>query len=332
VTVPDRGQAGAPPFLSVVLSFYNEEEVLPELIRRLRAVLGPLCGDRYELIFVDDDSTDRSAEVLAAEAEGRGDIKVIAMSRNFGVSVCAMAGIRCARGDAVVILDADLQDPPELIPKLVEAWQSDPEVEVVNTVRLSRRGESRLKLLVTRIGYRILGAVSEVEIIPDAGDFKLLSRRAVDELVKTDEKRPFLRGLASWIGFRQVSVPYHREGRFTGVSKCPVYSGKVVNYFLDTALVSFSGAPLKLVLLLGLLVSAGGAAFLAAVLGMKAFGWTLPAGSLLAAAVVLLAGVQLLAIGFLGLYVNAVLAEVKRRPGYVVKGTTGFDDGKRDAP
>jgi dolichol-phosphate mannosyltransferase len=319
-------------FLSVVLSFYNEEEVLPELIRRLRSVLRPLCGDRYELIFVDDDSTDRSAEVLAAESEGQGDIKVITMSRNFGISVCAMAGIRHARGHAVVTIDADLQDPPEVIPALVDAWLGDPGVEVVHTVRSSRLGESSIKMLITRIGYRILGAVSEVRIIPDAGDFKLLSRRAVDVLLATDERKPFLRGLASWVGFRQASVTYQREARFKGVTKCPVYSGKVVNYFLDTALVSFSATPLKLILLVGLLVTAGGTLFLATLLAMRIGGWPTPPGSLTAAGIVLLAGFQLTATGFLGLYINAVLSEVRRRPGYVVKGTRGFGDGERTAP
>jgi len=309
--------------LSVVLSFYNEEEVLPELIRRLRAVLRPLCGEGgYELLFVDDDSTDRSSAILAAEAGAGGDVKVISMARNVGPSVCALAGIRHARGDAVVYMDSDLQDPPELIPRMVEAWSAG--ADVVHTVRTSRRGENLPRRLVTRLGYAVLRAVSSVEIIPEAGDFKLLSRRAADEISRTDERRPFPRGLSTWVGFPQARIPYERELRASGRSKCPFLGKRVVDYFLDTALVAFSDRPLKASLFLGFAVSAAGLLLLLAAAAGMAAGRPLPDGSALLSVVVLLGGIQLFAIGLLGLYVNAVHAEVRRRPPYVIRDRIGF--------
>lgn len=315
-------------FLSVVLSFYNEEETIPELLRRLRAVLRPLCGDRYELVFVDDDSTDRSLEMLRAEAALHGDIRVVVMARNVGPSICAVEGIRHAKGDAVIYMDSDLQDPPELIPRMVEAWQGGDGVEVVHTVRESRMGESAFKLWVTRLGYRILKAVSSVEIIPEAGDFKLLSRRAADEIGRTEERRPFPRGLSTWVGFRQAIVKYRREARTTGRTKCPVLGVRVLNYFFDTALVAFSDLPLKLSLFLGIPVSIAGTAMLAAFLGAPLAGFRLPDGSGLLAAILLVGGLQFVAIGLLGLYVNAIHAEVRRRPPFVVKETIGFPDAR----
>lgn len=313
-------------FLSVVLSFYNEEETIPELLRRLRAVLRPLCGNRYELVFVDDDSTDRSLSILREEAAREGDVRVIVMSRNVGPSVCALEGIRHAKGDAVIYMDSDLQDPPELIPRMVEAWRSGDGIDVVHTVRTSREGESPFKLWVTRLGYRVLAMASNVEIIPEAGDFKLLSRRAADRIAATDERRPFPRGLSAWVGFRQARIPYRREARTSGRTKCPILGTRVLNYFLDTALVAFSDLPLKLSLFLGIALSGAGMLMLAAFLGTAAAGSSLPAGSGLLTAIVLLGGLQFVAIGLLGLYVNAIHAEVRRRPPFVIKERFGFPE------
>lgn len=308
-------------FLSVVLSFYNEEEVLPELIGRLRDVLRPLCGTEYELLFVDDDSKDGSAAILA-EASKEGDVKVITMARNAGPSVCAVLGIRHARGDAVIYMDSDLQDPPELIPRLVEAWRAG--ADVVHTVRTSRKGENAPRRLVIALGYAILNHFSSVEIIPDAGDFKLLSRRVVDEIRKTDERRPFPRGLSTWVGFPQVRIPYEREVRASGKSKCPFLGKRVVDYFLDTAFVSFSDRPLKTVFLLGLAATSAGFLLLLGLAASRLAGLSLPHGSGLLCAVVLLGGIQLASVGLLGLYVNAIHAEVRRRPPYVIREKSGF--------
>ncbi len=210
-------QEPAVPGVSLVLSFRNEEACLPELIARLRKVLGDerkagrIRG--HELIFVNDASTDASETVLRAHAVGNDDIRIINMSRNFGVSPCVLAGMERSSGDLVIYMDADLQDPPELIPELVRAWKSEPGVGVVHTVRTNRAGESRLKLAITHLGYRILHLSSSIKLPMQAGDFKLVSREVVDHLVAMKEKRPFLRGLVCWIGFKQKTVNYAREAR-----------------------------------------------------------------------------------------------------------------------
>ena len=165
------------PFISIVLSFYNEEENIPELVRRLRVVFAKDFAGHYELIFVNDASTDRSLEILKQLAQGQKDIKVLNMSRNFGISACVLAGMRHAKGDAVIYMDADLQDPPELIPTLIEKWRSEPDVDVVFTTRRSRAGESPVKMMITRLGYRILKAVSDIDLIPNTGDSSSPERR-----------------------------------------------------------------------------------------------------------------------------------------------------------
>ena len=246
--------------VSVVLSFYNEEHVLQELLRRLRFTFKALVKkgivQSYELIFVNDASTDSSKQILMSEIK-RGDIVLINMSRNFGVSECAMAGFRQSSGDVVVYMDADLQDPPELIAELVSVWRDDAEVEVVYTTRTRRLGESKLKLLVTKIGYRLINSISDIELHVDSGDFKLLSRDVVNILNSLPEDKPYIRGLINWVGFKQKQIFYTREERFDGAhnTKMPVLSRKVIYYWLDRALISFSDAPLKMVLFLGLFLS-----------------------------------------------------------------------------
>ena len=315
------------PALSVVVSFWNEEENLPELLRRLRNVLAILrdAGEvrDYELIFVNDASTDRSEEILRAAARD-GDVRLINMSRNFGVSPCVVAGLKHARGDCVVYMDADLQDPPELIPELLAAWRSDPEVEVVHTVRQSRAGESRVKKIVTRAGYAILRAVSTIELPLEAGDFKLLSRRAARQVARFGEKRPFLRGLVCWIGFKQATVRYHRASRHAGRTKFPVLGLKVIRNFIDSAVISFSDVPLKLATALGLASSAAALSYIVWVLIEHFRGHNIPGWSATMTATLFLGGVQLLSIGVLGNYIGSIFLESKRRPNYIVKDRVGF--------
>jgi glycosyltransferase involved in cell wall biosynthesis len=314
------------PFISVVLSFFNEEESIPELVRRLRATLGKEFSQRYELVFVNDASTDRSLELLKDLARGHKDIKVLSMSRNFGVEACMMAGMAATKGDAVIYLDTDLQDPPELIPTLVQAWQKDPEVEVAYTTRLSRAGEHPLKLWLTNIGYKTLKVCSNIEVVPNAGDYRLLSRRVVNELLRLSEKKPYFRGLVTWIGFKQVPVQYHRDARYAGDTKRPVYSPSVINYFLDSALISFSDVPLKIALLLGFVVSLGAFLWLVGVVIMKLFHLAVPGWAAMMVTMLMLGGVQLLTIGVLGLYINAIYRETRHRPHYIIKDTLGFDE------
>jgi dolichol-phosphate mannosyltransferase len=310
--------------ISVVLSFYNELSVLPELVLRLRNVFIPLIENNsvgsYELIFVNDNSKDDSEGYLRSEL-GKGDIIIINMSRNFGVSECVMAGMAQSSGDAVIYMDSDLQDPPEVIPKMIEAWRSNPDVEVVYTTRTRRDGEHWLKMLITKIGYRFINAISEIELQVDSGDFKLLSRRVVEQLLQMKEDKPYIRGLISWIGFKQTQVLYDRLERFDGRenTKMPVLSKRVLYYWLDRALISFSDAPLKLMLFLGIGMSGLSFLYIIVVLVQKILGLSVPGWAALMSAILFLGGIQIMMLGFIGLYIGAIFRESKRRPQYIVK-------------
>ncbi|HEV3340360.1 MAG TPA: glycosyltransferase family 2 protein [Pirellulales bacterium] len=323
-----RDGRGSTAVISVVFSFFNEEAVLPELLRRTRAVFDGLIQDGqvggYELIFVNDASTDRSEEILRRGAAERSDIRLINMSRNFGVSPCVLAGMLYAQGDAVIYMDADLQDPPEVIPELVRVWQSQPDVDVVHTVRRSRAGETRVKLAVTRLGYRLLRMVSTIDLPLEAGDFKLLSRRAVNLVTQFREKRPFLRGLVCWIGLGQAKVHYHREARWSGKTKFHVLGPKVIRNFIDSAIISFSDVPLKISTALGLLFSLGAFAYLALVVARWWQGDHVPEWSPVLAVLLFLGGVQLISVGILGTYIASIFLESKGRPNFIIRDVQGF--------
>lgn len=310
--------------ISVVLSFYNERSVLPEVLDRMRAVFAPLIAKNwvssYELVFVNDNSSDESEKYLRSELH-KGDIVVVNMSRNFGVSECVMAGLAHASGDAVIYMDCDLQDPPEVIPQLIEAWRNDAEAEVVYTTRTRRDGEHWLKMLITKLGYRFINSISEIELQIDSGDFKLLSRRVVDNLLQLKEDKPYMRGLVSWVGFKQVQVFYERLERFDGRenTKMNVLSRKVIYYWLDRALISFSDAPLKLMLFFGFGLSFVSFLYVLVVLAQKAMGLSVPGWAAIMSAILFLGGVQIMMLGFIGLYIGATFKEVKQRPRYIVK-------------
>jgi glycosyltransferase involved in cell wall biosynthesis len=310
--------------VSVVLSFYNEENVIPELLLRMRKVFSDLILKdtigSYELIFVNDNSTDNSEKMLRAEMS-KGDIILINMTRNFGVSECVMAGISQSKGDAVIYMDADLQDPPELIPELISKWQEDSEVGVVFTTRRKRAGENAFKMWFTKLGYRVINFISEINLPADSGDFKLLSRQVVDRLLELKEDKPYMRGLVSWVGYKQVQVFYDREARFDGRqnSKMPVLSRKVLYYWLDRALISFSDAPLKAILLLGLIVSCASLSYIGVIIIQKIMGWYVPGWPAIMSAILLSGGIQMMMLGFVGLYVGAIFRETKGRPQYLIK-------------
>lgn len=310
--------------ISIVLSFYNEEGGLTELIRRLRDVFKGLDYD-HELIFVNDCSTDNSLNALIEQSKGHDDIRILNTSRNFGHMPCIYAGLEVASGDAVIYMDADLQDPPELIPEMIEAWKSEEDVEVVFTTRTHRDGEGWFKLWITKWGYRILKFASEVPIHENSGDFRLLSRRVLNEFLKFKEKKPFFRFLVSWIGFKQKQVFYRREKRYAGRSNFSVFSRKVYSQFLEISLIPFSDKPLKLSLLAGFLTSISAFAYLAYVIFTKlVFNWNLPGWSAIMAAMLFLGGVQFSVIGILGLYIGSIHKEVKERPNYIIKEKIGF--------
>jgi glycosyltransferase involved in cell wall biosynthesis len=309
-------------FISLVFSFRNEEAVLEELLLRVGAALAPL-DIGYELIFVNDDSTDRSLEILLAARRTDERIKILSMSRRFGVTPCILAGIRESRGDAVVYLDADLQDPPELLPRLIEKWQGG--ADVVNTVRTKRYGENFFKMWLTRNAYRAIDSLSEIDLPVNMGDFKLLSRRVADELLGISEYDPYLRGMVRWVGFRQETVFYEREVRHSGKTHFPLLGRAPVSEFIR-AVTSFSAAPLYAMVIVGMAVSMLSLLAIVYVLWVKLQGQAVPGwagptiSSLLTGAVILLSN------GFLGLYIGRIYSQVKNRPLYIVKDRIGFDD------
>jgi dolichol-phosphate mannosyltransferase len=313
----------AAPRYSFVLPVYEEEETLPELYRRLAAVADGLDGE-VEMVFVDDGSKDASAAVLLGLHHSDPRVKVIRLSRNFGHQVALSAGLDAAAGDAVIIMDADLQDPPELVPELVAKWRAGN--EIVYAVREDRTVEPLWRRSTISLAYRFLARMSRVEIPVDAGDFRLVDRRALDAFKALRESNRYVRGMFSWVGFTQVGVPYTREERHAGKTKYPL--GKLIQLGTD-GLLSFSDAPLRVALVLGFVLSGLAFVFGAVVVVLRILdvsvvpGWTSTAlvGSLLG-------GTQLLVIGMLGLYVGRIYDEVKRRPLYVVRETHGLTPGR----
>jgi dolichol-phosphate mannosyltransferase len=293
--------------VSVVLSFRNEAATIAALVARLEAVFAAERLD-YELVFVNDASTDASLETLLRLRARNPRVMVLNMSRPFGVAECVLAGLRAASGDAVVYMDADLQDPPEVIPALVERWRGG--ADVVHTVRTHRHGERALKTLGTRIAYRIIRLASSIDLPVDAGDFKLLSRRAVDQLLRFRETDPYLRGLVVWIGFTQAFVPYERAGRHAGRSHFPFLSRNPWKTFAS-GMTSFSSLPLVICFAL-----AGAGLLAAAVL--------LAAGMGLVALLTFFWATILAAIGSVGVYVMRTYKDSRRRPQYIVESAIGL--------
>ena len=299
--------------ISVIVPLYNEEEVIGESYRRLSAVLASLEED-YELLFVNDGSRDRTFELARAIVEKDPRVALIDFSRNFGHQMAVSAGLMQARGDAVVIIDADLQDPPELIPKMVEMWHGG--AEVVYGKRVSRKGESAFKKLTAFCYYRVLDALSGWKIPKDTGDFRLMDRKVADALRAMPEHNRFLRGMVSWVGFRQVPLEFERQERFAGETKYPLK--KMLKLAAD-GIFSFSGKPFGVMRALGGLLLLAGLLLVLTLLIAQAMwggveGWAYVLGTLLA-----LGGLNLLALGVCGVYFERMYDELKGRPLYVVR-------------
>ena len=309
--------------LSVVVPCYNEEAVLHETHRRLGAVLEALAaaeGLDYEVVYVDDGSRDRTPLLLQQLQAGDPRVRVVRFSRNFGHQIAVTAGVEHARGDAVVLIDADLQDPPELIHAMVRRWREG--VDVAYGVRTDRPGESRFKLATAKAFYRGINRLSETPIPLDTGDFRLMDRKVVEALAAMPERDRFVRGMVSWVGFRQVAVPYRREARFAGESKYPLV--KMVRFALD-GVTSFSVQPLRVATWAGFAVSALALAGVGYALGLRLFTSTwVPGWTAMMIAVLFLGGVQLLSLGVIGEYVGRIYGEAKRRPLYLVAERHGF--------
>ena len=305
--------------LSVIIPCYNEEAVLRTTHERLTTVLSGMDA-RYELIFVDDGSRDGTRQILTELQLFDPHLRVLLLSRNFGHQIAVTAGLEVASGAAVVIIDADLQDPPELIPQMVQLWRQGN--EVVYGVRLEREGEDRFKLWTAKVFYRLINRLSETKMPLDTGDFRLIDRKVVSVLNAMPERARFLRGMVSWAGFRQVALPYARAARHAGESKYPFR--KMVHFATD-GIISFSLVPLKLAIWTGFLAIWIAVAGIIVAVVDRLVNKQLPRGwASLFVAVLFMGGVQLISLGILGEYLGRIYTEVKRRPLYVVQERLGF--------
>ncbi|OIQ10018.1 glycosyltransferase family 2 protein [Neomoorella thermoacetica] len=299
---------------TIIIPVYNEEDVIRETYRRLTLVMQSL-GEPYELLFVNDGSEDRTAEIIEVLAETDDSVRLLNFSRNFGHQIAITAGMDYARGDAIVIIDADLQDPPELIPRMIEKWQEG--YEVVYARRVQRKGETLFKKWTASLFYRTLRMMTEVDIPLDTGDFRLIDRKVCDVMHGIREKSRFIRGLISWIGFRQAAIEYIREERFAGKTKYPLK--KMLRLAID-GITSFSHKPLKLATYLGLALSLPSFAYLVFSLGLKIFtAGTISGGRWLITLLLLLNGVNFILLGILGEYIGRIYDETKDRPLYILR-------------
>jgi dolichol-phosphate mannosyltransferase len=300
--------------ISVVVPLYNEEGNVPELVRRIRSILGRLtaqAGDSYEIVAVNDGSRDATLAALRAARVVEPNLVVVDLSRNFGHQIAATAGLDVARGDAVILMDGDLQDPPELIEEFVAKWREG--YDVVYATRKARHGEGPFKLLTARLFYRTIRRLTNVSIPVDTGDFRLMSRRVVDALSQTREKHRFLRGLVSWVGFKQVGVEYERDARLSGETKYPV--SKMLRFAVD-GITSFSEIPLRFATYLGFGVSVFAFVYAIVVLILKVYGFNEAGYTSMMVAILFLGGVQLITIGIAGEYLGRIYDQVKERPLY----------------
>src|ERR1700743_3045831 len=305
---------GAPrelSLVSVVAPVYNEDGTILEFYARVCAALGELP---FELVLVDDGSTDGTALALDRIADTDPRVRVVSLSRNFGHQTALTAGLDHATGDAVVMLDADLQDPPELITTMLDHWRAG--CDVVYAVRRARSGESRFKLATARWVYALFDPLSQIDLSRDSGDFRLLDRRALDALLAMRERNRFLRGMTVWVGYTQAAVPYQRDARYAGETKYPCT--KMLRFSLD-AILSFSDRPLQLATLLGFLISTLAFIAIPVVVVLRLLGSYLPGFGALTIVVLLLGGIQLIAIGIIGEYVGRIYDEVKGRPLYLIR-------------
>jgi len=297
--------------LSVVAPLYEEDALVEAFYTR---VCGALEELPFELVLVDDGSTDRTPQLLAKLAARDPRVRVVQLSRNFGHQTALTAGLDHARGDAVAMLDADLQDPPELIPEMLDHWRRG--TDVVYAVRRRRDGETRFKLATARWFYRLFSAVGDVRLEPDSGDFRLLDRAPLDALLSMRERNRFLRGMTVWVGYTQTAVPYERDARHAGETKYTLR--RMLSFSLD-AISSFSHRPLQIATLVGFFCAALAFVLIPVVVGLRIAGSYLPGFSTITIVVLLLGGIQLMAIGLIGEYVGRIYDEVKGRPLYVVR-------------
>ena len=311
------------PIFSIIAPIFNESGNIQELYRRLKEVLDS-AGETWELIMVDDGSTDESADLIRQYADQDPRVKPVIFARNFGHQIAVTAGLDYSQGDAVVIIDSDLQDPPEVILDLISKWKEG--YQVVYAVRSEREGESWFKVFTASLFYRLISSITDVKIPLDAGDFRLLDRKVVDVLNQMRERHRFLRGMSSWVGFRQTGVPYRRVARQVGETKYPFR--KMFRLAIN-AVTSFSYFPLQVATYIGFIAAGLSILAIPVVIAIRLWGTETPllgqATTLIA--VLFLGGVQLISLGILGEYIGRLYDEAKGRPLYIVLEAPEEDEG-----
>lgn len=309
--------------ISVIVPMYFEEAVVSECYKRLKEVLTNLNDYNYEIIFVDDGSRDQTLSILEKIAMVDKNIKVISLSRNFGHQAAVQAGLKLSSGDAVIIIDADLQDPPELIPQMISLWENGN--DVIYAKRKSREGETKFKLFSAKMFYNILNDLSDVSIPKDTGDFRLADRKVVDVINSLPEHNKFFRGLFSWVGFKQAPIEYERKERFAGETKYPL--NKMIKLAKD-GIFSFSTKPLKFVTKLGIVSIFISILILIYSILSFIFDWNnLTAGwTSIMVTVTFFAGVQLISLGMISEYIGRIYDESKNRPSYIINKKINFED------
>ena len=308
---------------SVVIPAYNEELVVQETYKRLKAVMDSI-NEPYELVFVNDGSKDNTAAILRKLCEADPRVKLVDFSRNFGHQLASTAGMDYSSGETVVLIDADLQDPPELIPEMIKKWREG--YEVIYGVRKKRIGETFFKKLTAKLFYRFMKSMTEVDMPLDTGDFRLIDRKVCDALKSANEKNRYIRGLISWLGFKQIGIEYVRDKRFAGETKYPLK--KMLKFAFD-GITSFSYKPLKLATYFGTFISGISFLYLLVVLYQRLFTDSTVAGWASTLAVSLFFnGIVLIILGIIGEYIGRIYDEVKGRPLYIVRETVNIDTDK----
>ena len=302
------------PVFSIIAPNYNEARSIPEFYRRIRSVMDSL-GEPWELVWVDDGSTDGSTELLRELAADDPRVRPVIFARNFGHEIAVTAGLDYSRGQAVIMMDSDLQDPPELLPELIAKWREG--YEIAYAVRTGREGETWFKLFTASLFYRIIARITDVNIPMDVGNFRLMDRKVVDVLKGMRERHRFIRGMSVWVGFRQVGVPYQRAARFAGETKYPLK--KMLRLALN-AITSFSYFPLQVATYLGFFSAGLAIIAIPIVIAMRLYGSQAFFGQATTLiAVLFLGGVQLISLGILGEYIGRLYDEAKGRPLYIVR-------------
>lgn len=305
---------------SIVIPLYNEEETLPVLVERLTEIMAEFDGPA-EVLMVDDGSRDRTYELALAANAKDPRFRVIQFSRNFGHQLAITAGMDAASGDAVIIMDADLQDPPHVILQMIEKWQEG--YEVVYARREQRDGERLFKTATASVFYGLLSRIADIDTQVDVGDFRLVDRRALNAFLSMRESNRYVRGMFSWVGFRQAAVPYTRDPRHAGTTH---YTLRKMVMLASNGIMGFSTAPLRLALGAGMFLACASVIYGLAAISMKLAGLALvPGYASLLFAITFLSGIQLIVIGVVGMYVGRIYDEVRRRPLYLVRETHGFD-------